>query len=305
MLRELDAARAETRADDAGAARVRRRRLARAAHAADQHPRQPGAARRPSFADRDADAEEERDRRLGALAPRGGCGRLVADLLLLARADAGRTGAAPQLRPRRDRRAPRSPRCGRSPTATRSQLDDDRARRRSRATPTSCTGWSSTCSTTASATRPPAATDRGRGRRRARRRRGARGLRRRARAPRRASASRSSRASSAAAAPPTSPPDSGTGLGLAIVKAVADVPWRQGRGRQLALGRGRVPRPPAPRGAGEAAGAESLATLYGGVIPCFLDETRPVKANPRRALAGHPLASSESEPIRPAGGSPP
>ena len=41
-------------ADDAGAARVRRRRLARAAHPADQHPRQPGAAPGAARGDRAA-----------------------------------------------------------------------------------------------------------------------------------------------------------------------------------------------------------------------------------------------------------
>ena len=50
MLRQLDAARSETEQMMQAPARVRRRRLARAAHAADKHPRQPraapGAARR-------------------------------------------------------------------------------------------------------------------------------------------------------------------------------------------------------------------------------------------------------------------
>ena len=81
--------------------------------------------------------------------------RLVGDLLLLARADAGRVGDTPSLRPRRSRRQ----RGGRGRAGDGRSRAGDRQRTpdfRSRATPTSCTGWSSTCSTTPPATLLPA-----------------------------------------------------------------------------------------------------------------------------------------------------
>ena len=75
----------------------------------------------------------------GALGSSRRMRRLVSDLLLLARADAGRTGprrsaTSPRSRPRR------SPRCARSPTATRLDARTPRRRSRSTATPTSSTG---------------------------------------------------------------------------------------------------------------------------------------------------------------------
>ena len=86
--RALDAARGETEATLARQRAVRRRRLARAAHAADERARQPRAAR-PS-ARRRAAARRPRS----ALRSSQRMRRLVADLLLLARADAGRERAA-------------------------------------------------------------------------------------------------------------------------------------------------------------------------------------------------------------------
>ena len=71
--------------------RVRRRRLARAAHAADERPRESRAAGRIA---------RRRAGRGGAsrrCAPRSGCAALVADLLLLARADAAARPAATPL----------------------------------------------------------------------------------------------------------------------------------------------------------------------------------------------------------------
>ena len=155
----------------------------------------------------------------GALGSSRRMRRLVSDLLLLARADAGRAGAAPRLRPGRDRdhRARRG--AARSPTTT-SWRSRPMAGCPSRATRTSSTGSPSTCSTTASATRPPGSRDRDLGPARAAR---ARCSRSPTTAPgsRRRSATRSSPASSAATAPADLSADSGTGLGLAIVKAVA------------------------------------------------------------------------------------
>ena len=102
MLRSLDAARDRARGGDEEAARVRRRRLPRAAHAADQHPRQPRAA--AGLPARARPRRRAGDDRLGAA--------------LLAADDAGwsatcccspaptpaRRGAPPPLRPRRGRR---------------------------------------------------------------------------------------------------------------------------------------------------------------------------------------------------------
>ena len=119
LARTLDdmLARARRRArGDRGDARppapVRRRRLARAAHAADERAGQPRAARpRCSTASR---ARRPRRRLRSSRRMR----RLVADLLLLARADADRAGAAAADRPRP--RSPSRPRpsSGPSPRAT-------------------------------------------------------------------------------------------------------------------------------------------------------------------------------------------
>ncbi len=80
--------------------------------------------------------------------------RLVADLLLLARADAGRLGE--------HRRCDLAEIAGDAAVEVAPMIGEPRAGDRqrppdlrSRATPTSCTGWSSTCSTTPPATRPP------------------------------------------------------------------------------------------------------------------------------------------------------
>ena len=78
-----------------------------------------------SLAERGADPEEE-EIVAGALGSSRRMRRLVSDLLLLARADAGRAGPAPRLRPGRDRRPPRSPRSRRSPASTSSVLEDRR-----------------------------------------------------------------------------------------------------------------------------------------------------------------------------------
>ncbi len=72
-------------------ARLRRRRLARAAHAADEHARQPRAA--PGVARARRAAATTRRRSASALRSSRRMSRLVSDLLLLARADAGRAGA--------------------------------------------------------------------------------------------------------------------------------------------------------------------------------------------------------------------
>ena len=134
--RALGEARAETEGDAGPPARVRRRRLARAAHAADLRAGQPRAARGG------ADGEQ-REAAASALRSSRRMRRLVADLLLLARADAGRvaphepvdlsevvTDAAVRARAR-----------GRRPRDL-----DRRARRapRSTAPATSCTGSCST-----------------------------------------------------------------------------------------------------------------------------------------------------------------
>ena len=101
------------RGDARAPARLRGRRLARAAHAADQHPRQPRAARAR------ARGRAARDGRLRAALVAGGCAGWSADLLLLARADAGREAPRAAGRPRR--RGARGRRRGRprSPPATR------------------------------------------------------------------------------------------------------------------------------------------------------------------------------------------
>ena len=171
--------------------------------------------------------------------------RLVSDLLLLARADAGRAGAA--ARAATSPRSPprRSPRCGRSPTATSSSSPTDG--------PVTVEGnpdeLHRLVAQPARERRPPHA-------RRARDRR-----------------SRSTAATATAVLEVSDdgpgPPagvgeqifsrfvrgdgpgrlsgDSGTGLGLAIVKAVADVARRRGRARALGRRRGPVHRPAAAR----------------------------------------------------------
>ena len=150
-----DAPRARRRADrdgddDQAPARVRRRRLARAAHAADQHPRQPRAAR--GGARGEATDEDDRRDHGSALRSSRRMSRLVGDLLILARADAGRAASRAPLRLRRSpaRRFEEVQPGGRR-THARAR---DRPRRQPTATPTNCTGWSSTCSRTPSATRP-------------------------------------------------------------------------------------------------------------------------------------------------------
>ena len=218
------------------AARVRRRRLARAAHAADQHPRQPRAASGPARGGRARDGEE------GEMVESGAP-------LLAADAPPGLRPAAARPRRRRAHRcaARVRPRRGRG----RGPLRGAPGRRRAppdpgrwwsgagrRATRTSFTGWPSTCSTTASATRRPGP------------RSGSRSSAATAtpcsRSPttgpgsRPAWRRRSSRGSSGAVAPPTCAGDSGTGLGLAIVKAVATIPWRRRRRGLLARRRGAV-----------------------------------------------------------------
>ena len=93
-------------------ARLRRRRLARAAHAADQHPRQPRAAR--GLARARGDDDDDAAAIGSALRSSKRMSRLVSDLLLLARADAGRTApgataTSPSSPPPRSRRCARSP----------------------------------------------------------------------------------------------------------------------------------------------------------------------------------------------------
>ena len=256
-----------------------------------------------SFAERGADADEE-EIVAGALGSSRRMRRLVADLLLLARADAGRTGPAARAAtwPRSPPRAIAEVRPVADGHAL--ELDARRARSRSTATPTTCTGWSSTWSRTASATRPPARTVTVAVARR-RRRGGARGLRRRPRAPRRARRADLRALRPRRRARPTSPP----------TRAPASA-WRSSR---------RSPRPTAAgsrSGRSPAGGARFTVRLpLGEPAPArrrrfFSDPLRrasyfairtrhrPTKATPRQRLAGHPLASSESEPIRPAGGLP-
>ena len=144
--------------------------------------------------------------------------RLVSDLLLLARADAGRTGARrecdlaavaaaalAEVRPVAERPSP--------------DLGRPRSGAGGRATPTSFTGWPSTCSTTACGTPPPAP--------RSGSRSSAATATRCSRSPttapgsRRAWRGRCSPGSFAATGPADVAGDGGAGLGLAIVKAVA------------------------------------------------------------------------------------
>ena len=103
-----DASRARRRAirdreHDQAAARVRRRRLPRAAHPTDQHSRQPRAA--GGLAEHDGpDADEDETAAVAsALRSSKRMNRLVGDLLLLARADAGRVGRARRVRSGADR----------------------------------------------------------------------------------------------------------------------------------------------------------------------------------------------------------
>ena len=140
-----DAARARRRpvgdrADDPGPARLRRRRLARAAHAADQHPRQPRAAR-GELRERAAPTRTRRRSSPARSARRGGCAgwsptcccspaptpggpgpRRSCDLAEIA------TAAVAEVRPVAGGSHDRA----RGPAA----------RSRSTATPTTCTGWS-------------------------------------------------------------------------------------------------------------------------------------------------------------------
>ena len=127
MLAELEAARAETQQMVTGAARVRRRRVARAAHAADQRARKPRAAQRRSPTRAGADPDEAREMVASALRSSRRMSRLVADLLLLARADAGRERRVALVRPGRDRRGCDRRRRSRSPTDARSSCDLARA----------------------------------------------------------------------------------------------------------------------------------------------------------------------------------
>ena len=91
-------------------ARVRRRRLTRASHPADERPGEPGAARRRRCATPRTTARGD-----SALGSTRRMSRLVSDLLLLARADAGRRSARTEVdlgeiaarRPRGDRAARR------------------------------------------------------------------------------------------------------------------------------------------------------------------------------------------------------
>ena len=202
MLRELDAARAETQQ----MIQAQRDFVADASHEL-RTPLTSILANlellEASLAARGADPDEE-EIVAGALGSSRRMRRLVADLLLLARADAGRAGPAPQLRPGRDRRrGDRRGAAGRRRPRARARRRPRRSR--SRATPTTFTGWS--LNLVENGVRHTPAGHR-RSRSRSSRRDGearARGRRRRPRAPRRASASRSSPASCAATAPPTSP----------------------------------------------------------------------------------------------------
>ena len=194
---------------DAGApARVRRRRLARAAHAADLRARQPRAAR-------------------GGARGRAARGRRLRPALLAADAPARRRPAAARARRRGPHHAATSrstspawsprPRASssRSPTATTSPSTPRRARR-SPARATSSTGSRSTCSRTRCAT--PIRAPRSRRRSSASTARSCCRSRTTARASRRSSTTRSSSASSAAPATASG----SSGLGLAIVRAVAE-----------------------------------------------------------------------------------
>ena len=148
MLRELDAARTETE----GTIKRQREFVADASHEL----RTPLTSILANLELLDhslaSDDEDERAAINSALRSSKRMNRLVGDLLLLARADAGRATmrrevdlaaiadeALEEVGAGR-RRPSTSPRGSRDPL-------------RSRATPTSCTGWSSTCSRTRSATR--------------------------------------------------------------------------------------------------------------------------------------------------------
>ena len=211
------APRAERRArrDRGGArapARLRGRRLARAAHAADQHPGQPRAARGR------ARRASRREMAGSALRSSRRMRRLVADLLLLARADAGREAPRRPVdlvvgRPRGGRRG-RRPLAAGHPLA----LDAPASLCRWRAWPDDLHRLVANLIENALVHTPPGTpvtvSVRARGRRG-----GARGGGPRARECPPGCASASSSASPAAAATPRG---GGSGLGLAIVRAVAE-----------------------------------------------------------------------------------
>ena len=189
----LDEARAETEATLAPPARVRRRRLARAAHAADL-----ACSPTSSCSTRSSTASSARPPR-SALRSSRRMRRLVADLLLLARADAGREAPHRAGRPRPRSSPRRRPSSSRSPATTRSRSPRppgvDRRRRARRAAP----AGAEPDGERAAPHRPGHRASRRRVER-ARRRGRARGRGRRARASRPSCATRSSSASSAAPA---------------------------------------------------------------------------------------------------------
>ena len=177
--------------------------------------------------------------------------RLVADLLLLARADAGKAGAAPPLRPGRDGRRRRG-RGGAADGRPRAAWSRTTAPLWLEGNPDELHRLVLNLLDNAARHTPPGATvelrlraEGGDGDRR--------GRRRRARDRRRAARARSSTASSAATGPPTPPRGPGSGLGLAIVSAVAAShggrsrsPSRPAAGRSSGCG-SRSPAPPDQR----------------------------------------------------------
>ena len=255
-----------------------------------------------SFAERGADPDEE-EIVAGALGSSRRMRRLVADLLLLARADAGRTGprrpcdlakvaatAVAEVRP--------------SPRTTRSS-SRPRARSRSRAIPTTFIAWSSTWSRTASATRRSGSTISVAVRAGERRPRRDRGRRRRSRAPRgrRRPDLRPLRARQRPRRPvrPTPAPGSAWRSSRRSPSRTAGA----SRSAPSAAGGARFTvRLPLARALARAR-RDSLALLYNRAHTFEAGRDTARRGHPRQCLVGHPLASSESEPIRPAGVSPP
>ena len=299
MLRELDAARSETQQ----MIQAQRDFVADASHEL-RTPLTSILANlellEASFAERGADADEE-EIVAGALGSSRRMRRLVADLLLLARADAGRTGpwrrcdlgaiataAVAEVRPvaehhRLELNAADEVAVDGSPDDLH-RLVVNLVENGVRHTPDGCT-----ISVAVSA-----APTRGRDRCQRRRPRSPGGCRR--------SDLLAVRARKRARRPL---------LGLGDRPRPGDrqgrrgVPSRSRRRRLWARRRRSVHRPFAARSDRSRTRRSSLAILYNRLIAFESGRDTARRGHPRQCLVGHPLASSESEPIRPAGVSPP
>ena len=287
MLRELDAARSETEQ----MIQAQREFVADASHEL-RTPLTSILANlellEASLAARDADPDEE-EIVAGALGSSRRMRRLVADLLLLARADAGRTGPRRACDLRRDRRG-RGRRGAAGRRRPRARARRAAARCRSRATPTTCTGWSLNLVENGVRHTPAGSDGHGRGRASrdgdavvevsddgpglpdGHRRADLLPLRARQR-PRRpspatpapASASRSSRRSPRRTAGGSRPAARAAG------GAPVHRPCCRSRSRRQRLV------------------ADSLATLYNGLIRLRIGRDTTRRGHPRQRLAGHPI----------------